>query len=157
MPSGLRRCTRRYRGQLKIFPDRARLPSAISAIPNVPPPGSRLLVEIFWRPMLSISAPLGFFSSQPFTSFSTLPCCWAIPQTSPGRPVFLCPPETVHCVQQHFPKGCTHHDEVFFSSFSILFTFCCKISTSYFFQIANMPIAHINILDVDSMQGLAVS
>ena len=78
MPSGLRRCTRRCRGQLKIFPDRARVPSAISAIPNVPPPGSRLLVEIFWRPMLSISAPLGFFSSQPFTSFSTLPCCWAI-------------------------------------------------------------------------------
>ena len=68
MPSGLRRCTRRCRGQLKIFPDRARLPSAISAIPNVPPPGTRLLVEIFWRPMLSISAPLGFFSSQPFTS-----------------------------------------------------------------------------------------
>ena len=88
------------------------------------------------------------FLVNPSLRFRLIFAAGPFPRLDQGSLVFLCSPETVHCVQQHFPKGCTHHDQVFFSSFSILFTFCCKISTSYFFQIANMPIAHINILDV---------
>ena len=67
MPSGLRRCTRRCRGQLKIFPDRARLPSAISAIPNVPPPGTRLPSFFCPRPYLQ----RGLSADQPLVSFFT--------------------------------------------------------------------------------------
>ena len=157
MPSGLRRCTRRCRGQLKIFPDRARLPSAISAIsaiPNVPPAGTRLLVEIFWRPMLSISAPLGFFSSQPFTSsFDSSLLLGHSPHLTRAAL------STVHLRPYNNPSLKLAHITIKYSflPFSILITFCCQISNFFFLQIANVPIAHINILDADSMQGLAVS
>ena len=71
------------------------------------------------------------FLVNPSLRFSLFLAAGPFPRLDHGSHVFLCPPETVHCVQQHFPKGCTHHDQVFFSSFSILFTFCCKIFTFF--------------------------
>ena len=57
------------------------------------------------------------FLVNPSLRFRLFLAAGPFPRLDQGSLVILCPPETVHCVQQHFPKACTHHDQVFFSSF----------------------------------------